>query len=102
MTNTGTDTRTITAAGLRPGDIVLCADGTRWFAAFDVSTPAGPGDGDVRVWTAITDQDNGMPATLDIFPTCPLTVSRRDDDPAVTHTTVAVPYDDRPFPYTAR
>jgi hypothetical protein len=67
-----------TADQLIPGDIVLhTATGDRWFAAFDVSTPAGPGDGNVRVWTAVTDQDNGQPETIDLTPAAAILISRR-------------------------
>ncbi len=92
----------ITAAELHRGDIVLRADTTRWFAAFDVSTPVDPTDGNVRVWTAVADTDRGIPATIDFTPGAPLTVDRRTGGPTVTRTTITVPFDDRPFPYTAR
>lgn len=74
-----TTTHHIPASQLHPGDIVLTPNGDRWFAAFDVSGPAGNRRhhlGVVRVWTAISDQDNGQPATRDFDPTTGLHVQR--------------------------
>ncbi len=54
---------TKTASDLCPGDIATREDGTRWFAAFDVDriTDGFTGEPAVRVWTAVADQDAGMP-----------------------------------------
>lgn len=89
MSDTYTPTP-VTADQLRPGDIVLFADGTRWFAAFDVDTHTEHDD--VQVWTAVADQeDRGLPSTLYFAPTYRFTVDRRDGGPRTTHTTVDVP-----------
>lgn len=90
MTTTHTTRTEITANQLRPGDIALTTTGARWFAAFDVSTPAGPGDGDVRVWTAQRDQDNGTAPVIDLNPTATLHVERRIAGPQVTRTTLTL------------
>lgn len=69
----------ITANKLIPGDIALwTVDQTRWFGTFDVSIPAGPDDGDVRVWTTVSDQERGHPATIDLNPLAALLIARRD------------------------
>jgi hypothetical protein len=69
----------LTADQLRPGDIVLHVESKdRWFAAFDVSAPAGPGDGDVRVWTAVTDQTKGVAEVIDLAPKAAILIARRD------------------------
>ena len=78
------ETIEITAGELHPGDVVLHKDNTRWFAAFDVSAPAGPGDGGVRVWTAIADQEAGEPPVRDLDPNVVLVVSRRLGGPRTT------------------
>jgi hypothetical protein len=56
------------AADLKPGDVVLHADGTRWFGVFDVEANRS---NDVRVWTTLADQDAGIPDRLDL-PVTPL------------------------------
>jgi hypothetical protein len=56
------------AADLKPGDVVLHADGTRRFGVFDVEANRS---NDVRVWTTLADQDAGIPDRLDL-PVTPL------------------------------
>jgi hypothetical protein len=65
----------IKARELRPGDIVLKLNGDRDYAAFDVELREK--DDVVRVWTATTDQAKGLPRSLDLTPSTPLTVARK-------------------------
>src|SRR4051812_12975667 len=90
-------TITLNASAIHPGDVLIDTEGRRRFAAFDVDTLA---DGTVRVWTAISDQDRGSLPTVDLGHDDVVHVQRRSG-PRVTHTTVEVPYDDRPFPHEA-
>jgi hypothetical protein len=81
--------RTVTAAELRPGDIVLTADGSaRAYAAFDVDT--APDGQTVTVWTAVADYDTAGP-TVTLPAARLLTVNRRDGGPRVTRQTIVVP-----------
>lgn len=52
----------VSAEGLRPGDVRTTEDGTRMWAAFD--TQVLEDSGMVKVWTAVSDQDRGVPDTL--------------------------------------
>ena len=67
-------TALITAAELRRGDVVLTEDGSRAYAAFDLSDTDGTGD--VQVWTALEDQAAGQPAQVTHKGTDALTVAR--------------------------
>jgi hypothetical protein len=53
----------IRARELRPGDLVVDSLGARQYAAFDVQQ-AGSWAPHVKVWTAIRDQEEGLPPTL--------------------------------------
>ena len=64
----------ITAAELRRGDVVLTEDGSRAYAAYDLSDTDGTGD--VAVWTALVDQAAGQPAQVTHKGTDALTVAR--------------------------
>ena len=64
----------ITAAELRRGDVVLTEDGSRAYAAFDLSDTDATGD--VTVWTALEDQAAGRPAQVTHKGTDVLTVAR--------------------------
>lgn len=81
-----------TAADLRHGDVVLTPEGSRWFAAFDLSVEVAPGFGPVlvRVWTAADDQDHGVPGLLTFDPAQPFTVARRNRGPVTTHTVLTL------------
>lgn len=81
----------LTADQLRPGDIVLDTQTkARLFAAFDLSVQVDYrlGPVAVRVWTAATDQANGVPAQIDLTPKAAVLVERRTSGPQVTHTTL--------------
>lgn len=83
----GYERHEITAAALRPGDVVVDpADGSRDWAAFDVDTAhdSGAGFPVVKVWTGQADQDNGRPPVLLLATNVPLTVYRRPGGPVVT------------------
>jgi len=69
-----TSTVRITAAELRRGDVVLTEDGSRAYAAFDLSDTDGTGD--VTVWTALADQAAGQPAQVTHEGSDALTVAR--------------------------
>lgn len=93
LTHTPEDTmahtvETIPASELAPGDVVLDADGERAYAAFDVAFDADRSRY-VTVWTALTDQDAGLPEQLHLVPIAPVTVRRRVGGPRVTRTTLA-------------
>lgn len=64
----------ITAAELRRGDVVLTEDGSRAYAAFDLSNDESTGD--VQVWTALADQAAGQPAQVTHKGSDALTVAR--------------------------
>jgi hypothetical protein len=67
----------MTAADLIAGTIALRADGTRWFAAFDVEhiTDGITDEPAVRIWTATTDQNAGMPRDFVIPAGTPITAA---------------------------
>lgn len=65
----------IRASELRPGDLVVDSLGARRFAAFDVHR-AGSSAPHVKVWTAIRDQEDGLPPTLVMRAERELLVSR--------------------------
>lgn len=67
-------TRTITAAELTRGTIVLTEDGERWFAAFDLFQEQGVDHDETAVWTAVPDQDRGVARMLTFPMTEVLTV----------------------------
>ena len=69
----------ITAAQLRPGDVVLAGDGGRAYAAYDVHHCPAEGDGThlVRVWTGLRDQEAGRPELLAHRSSALLRVQRR-------------------------
>ena len=67
-------TAQITAAELRRGDVVLTEDGSRAYAAFDLSNDESTGD--VQVWTALADQAAGQPAQVTHKGSDALTVAR--------------------------
>lgn len=54
----------IKARELRPGDEVVDHLGQRQYAAFDVLLDTAPRPATVRVWTAIADQERGLPPVL--------------------------------------
>jgi hypothetical protein len=72
------DTRTritTTAAGLRPGDIVIDPDtDEREHAVYD----AAARDGRVILWTAVTDQEFGWPEKFTVDATTPYTITRKN------------------------
>jgi hypothetical protein len=67
----------IRAAELRPGDLVVDSLGERQYAAFDVAdASAGQAVSVVNVWTAIADQERGLPPVLTVPSARELLVSR--------------------------
>jgi len=67
----------ITAAELQRGDVVLAADGSRAYAAFDLrEEPNEDGTSDVHVWTALADQEAGQPEWIQLKSTDDLMVQR--------------------------
>lgn len=81
-TTTTTRQHYLTADQLHPGDIALRTDTkARWFAAFDVDVRD---DGDVTVWTAMSDQARGIAPVLDFTGKATLLVERHE--PTVTRT----------------
>jgi hypothetical protein len=67
-------TQTVNADQLVPGDIVLDENGDREHAAFDVRVDAAAGQ--VRIWTAVMDQDFGWPRDYTVPVSTPYTVRR--------------------------
>lgn len=79
-TASGTDADRVTisarARDLRPGDLVVDVLGTRQYAAFDVQA-AGSSAPHVKIWTAVADQERGLPPVLILSAGRELLVSRR-------------------------
>jgi hypothetical protein len=67
----------IRARELRPGDLVVDSLGGHQYAAYDTDAPATPGNPQqVLVWTAIRDQENGLPPVIRLRPEQELLVLR--------------------------
>jgi hypothetical protein len=67
----------IRARELRPGDLVVDSLGGHQYAAYDTDAPATPGNPQqVLVWTAIRDQENGLPPVIRLRPERELLVLR--------------------------
>lgn len=85
-TATGTDADRVTISArawqLRPGDLVVDSLGNRQYAAFDVDGPLGQASlGEaIRVHTAVSDQERGLPPVITLNGERELLVSRRLTD----------------------
>jgi hypothetical protein len=67
----------VRASELRPGDLVVDSLGEVQYAAFDTDAPGTPGNPQqVLVWTAIRDQERGLPPVIRLRPERELLVLR--------------------------
>lgn len=69
---------TIAVEDLRRGDVVVTPEGVRCYAAFDLEVLAS---GDVRVWTAVSDQDAGRPRDLTLHAGTTVLIAGPEDLP---------------------